>query len=128
MAHGADDLKARAQAFLDDHPQATRVRLNRGGCYGLCDLAANVVVNRYTTAARLPPEDQDRLSLTERKNETAYAAVEGEEMVQILRSHLEEDVVLTELTGAVRAPQRPPESPVAARMRELREKRARRSR
>ena len=126
VAHGADDLKARAQAFLDDHPQAGRVRLNRGGCYGLCDLAANVVVNRYASTTGLPPEDQDRLSLTERKHETAYAAVEGEEMVQILRSHLEADDILKDLTGAVRGPQRPPESTVAARMRELREKRARR--
>jgi (2Fe-2S) ferredoxin len=127
-AHRAGGLKEAAEAFLDGHPAGDRVRLSRGGCFGLCDLAANVVVRRYPSAGRLPPEDQDRLSLTKKKNETVYSGLDAAEVTLVLASHLEDDTVVERFTSAVREAERPPESPVAARMRELREKRERNKR
>jgi (2Fe-2S) ferredoxin len=121
-AHRSDELKGVAEAFLARHPDGDRVRLARGGCFGLCDLAANVVVRRYASPGRLPPEDQDRLSLTKTKNETVYSGLSAEEVAEVLRAHLEEDTVVERLTSRAREAERPPESPVAARMRELREK------
>ena len=123
-AHRSDGLKTAAEAFLDEHEAGDRVRLARGGCFGICDLAANVVVRRYASAGRLPPEDQDRLSLTGKKNETVYSGLDKSEVVEALRGHLDEDIVTDRLTSKAREAERPPESPVAARMRELRERRA----
>lgn len=122
-AHRSDGLKAAAEAFLDEHPAGDRVRLSRGGCFGICDLAANVVVRRFSSAGRLPPEDQDRLSLSKKKNETVYSGLSADEVAVVLGSHLDEDAVVERLTSKAREAERPPESPVAARMRELREKR-----
>lgn len=121
-AHRSDALKEAAERLLEEHEGGDRVRLSRGGCFGLCDLAPNVVVRRYASAARLPPEDQDRLSLTRRKNETAYSGLSPEEVAQLLRAHLDHDEGLAQLTATAREAERPPEGPVAARMRALREK------
>lgn len=125
-ANGADRLKDAALALLEGHEEGARCRLSRGGCFGLCDVGANVVVRRFARRADLPPEDQDRLTLTERKNETVYSGLTPDEVTEALRSHLEDDKVLEAVTRQRREKERPPEGPVAARMRELRARLARR--
>ena len=47
---GADDLVTELSACLREHDLGERVRIARGGCWGLCNLGANVVV-RHDAAA-----------------------------------------------------------------------------
>lgn len=127
-AHGADALKERIVTELEGRPEDRgRCRVLRGGCYGLCELSANVVVRRWPSAARLPDPSVDRLSLTGKRNETVYCQVQPDELVRILSAHLDEDRPAEELTRAAREAASAPPSSVAERIRALR-RRGRRER
>ena len=125
-ALGADALKHRVLTLLDERPaDAERCRVLRGGCYGLCELSANVVVRRHAAKGRRPDPEVDRLSLTEKKNETVYSRVEPRHIARILGAHLDEDGEAGELTRQAREAEVAPPSKLAERLRKLRRRRER---
>ena len=121
---GAEDLSTSAADAVRVRGDGERCRILRGGCFGLCELAANVVVRRHATRDDLPSTDDDRLSLTHRDNETVYSQVTAASIAQILRSHLDDDSAERSQTQAAREESIGTRSTVAERMRALRERRA----
>ena len=117
-ARGADKLAAEAAL----HAPADRCRVLRGGCYGLCEIGANVVVRRFATRDAAPQTAADRLTLTGRANETVYAGLAPADLERVLRSHLDDDRAVESLTRAARESSLPAPSDVAARIRALRDK------
>lgn len=117
-SNGADDVSAACMhALMSDD----RARLLRGGCYGLCDLGANVVVRRYEGARA--DTDADRLSLTDSSNEFVSCGVTPADVPELLRSFLDDDQPLVRLSRMVKEAEQAPRSTIEARMRALREKR-----
>jgi (2Fe-2S) ferredoxin len=119
-ALGADALSEKANALVADGLSGGRCRLLRGGCYGLCEMAPNVVVRRWTSEGRLPDVSVDRLQLTGRGNETVYSRVTAPGLGRLLASHLEDDAPVEELTLASKEDEVAPESKTAASLRRLR--------
>ncbi len=119
-AHGADALIPIANEAAAAN--APRCRVLRGGCYGLCELAPNVVVRR-SEPTDTPDVDADRLTLTGGTNETVYCTVHAPEMTALLRAHLVDDKVEPTTTRETRERESPPQSEIARRIRELRERR-----
>lgn len=126
-ALGAEALVDAARRFSEREPDAARCRTLRGGCWGLCEIGSNVVVRRFADAQSAPASGAettaDRLTLTGRDNETVYARMGPSDVERVLRSHLEQDRAVDSLTRAARESSLPAPSPVAARMRALRDKR-----
>jgi (2Fe-2S) ferredoxin len=118
-AHGSDKLAVHARQLVD----AERCRVLRGGCYGLCEIGPNVVVRRFEEREAQPDTAADRLTLTERGNETVYSRMTPADLAIVLRAHLEEDHAVDELTRQARESTLPAPSDVAARIRALRDKR-----
>jgi (2Fe-2S) ferredoxin len=118
-ANGSDAVAARARELAD----LDRCRVLRGGCFGLCEIGPNVVVRRWLE--RLPDADADRLSLTNEANETVYSGITPADVGLVLRAHVEEDTAVEPLTREAREAALPPQSPVAAKLRALREKKER---
>jgi len=120
---GAEELSARGPAALVGRDDAERVRFLRGGCFGLCELAANVVVRRHRDHSALPSTDEDRLSLTHAPNETVYSQVGAEGLSRLLAAHLDDDRADDTQTQRAREEAIGPRSTIAERMRLLRERR-----
>lgn len=122
-AHGADALRARALVVLDalSPAEKARVRLLRGGCFGLCEMSANVVVRRWARRGSLPDPSVDRLRVTGRANEVVYARVLPDEIERLLHAHVLDDAPAEELTLEARQEQVPPTSATARNLRRLRE-------
>ena len=120
-SQGADRLQ---QAI--DHAVSSdgtnQVRVLRGGCYGLCELSANVVVRRWENADDLPETTTDRLRLSEQENETVYCQVELEHVPQILKAHLQHDKALVSLTRETRESSHQAPNSTAEKIRSLRQK------
>ena len=116
-ANGSDAVAAHAAASA----RPERCRVLRGGCYGLCEIGPNVVVRRHPDVA--PDADADRLSLTHEANETVYSGMSPADVEVVMHSHLAYDIEVPELTRDARERELPPTSPVAAKLRALREKR-----
>lgn len=125
-AQGADAVLDATAAALRARPDDDRARvvLARGGCYGMCEIGPNVVVRRYGPDEPLPSLDDDRLSLTNRPNESVYCSVRTGEAPVIIAAHLDGDVPAVPLTRGVREAACPPKSDVAAKIRALRARRA----
>lgn len=121
-AHGADALRDRAVATLEGLPDEdrARVRLLRGGCFGLCEMSANVVVRRWARKASLPDPSVDRLRVTGRVNEVVYSRVTPDEVERILLAHVRDDAPARELTLEAREEEVPPSSATARNLRRLR--------
>lgn len=134
-SHGADDVTHACATELagraldgDAPPGEGRARLLRGGCYGLCDLGANVVIRRYpgVSGGRSDPHNEvesDRLSLTDGGNEFVSCGVTAADVPELLSSFLDDDQPLLRLSRAVKESDQAPRSTIEARMRALREKR-----
>jgi (2Fe-2S) ferredoxin len=120
---GAEELSQAATAAVVERGHSDRCRVLRGGCFGVCELAANVVVRRHLHGDKLPSPEDDRLSLTHRDNETVYSQVTPESIVRILSAHLDEDRVDVTQTQTAREECIGTRSTVAERMRALRERR-----
>lgn len=120
---GAEELSARATGLVADRDDADRVRFLRGGCFGLCELAANVVVRRHVDRSALPSTEEDRLSLTHASNETVYSQVSVDGLAGLLRAHLDDDRPDEAQTQRAREDAIGPRSTIAERMRLLRERR-----
>lgn len=118
-ANGSDAVAARAREIAD----LDRCRVLRGGCFGLCEIGPNVVVRRHTD--QLPDTDADRCTLTQEPNETVYSGIQPADVGLVIGAHLEQDAQLVSLTREAREAALPPASPVAAKLRALREKRKR---
>ena len=118
-ANGSDAVAACATAQAEPH--GARCRVLRGGCYGLCEIGPNVVVRRHE--GQRPDTEADRLTLTDEANETVYSGITPGDVESIVDVHLIEDGTLPDLTRDARERELPPSSPVAAKLRELREKR-----
>lgn len=122
-AEGADalrDVVTRVLHVLDDegHDASRRCRVQRGGCFGCCNEAPNVVVRRFDDDAALPSLDVDRLSLTLRDNESVYSQVDDDVLIEVLRSHLVDDDVVPQRLRTT-----PPRPNVQARLEALRRRR-----
>lgn len=119
-AHGADEVATRARdgaALLGD-----RCRVQRGGCYGLCELGPNVVVRERGPDAPTD-EEADRLSLTHSEGETVYCGVAPADVDRILHAHRHGEAPVEELTREAREASVPPGSSIAANLRRLRQRR-----
>src|SRR5262245_41744946 len=114
-ANGSDAVADRAR-----RSEGERCRVLRGGCFGLCEIGPNVVVRRHT--GQLPDADADRCTLTNEPNETVYSGMTPADVDAAIRSHVDDDVPILELTRDAREQALPPLSPVAAKLRALREK------
>lgn len=125
-AQGADRLQEAVNESLstEDRP---RVRVLRGGCYGLCELSANVVVRRWDSAADLPETSADRLSLSEQENETVYCEVVLEHVPQMLQSHLRDDTALVALTREIKEVATTAPNSTAEQIRALRQRKGAKS-
>ena len=121
-AHGAERLKEQVLALLDGRDDGERVRVLRGGCFGLCEMSANVVVRRWASKGRLPDPSVDRLTVTGRANEVVYSRVQPEDVARVLSAHLDDDQPADELTLLAREAGVPPSSPTANNIRRLRRK------
>ncbi|HEY4222395.1 MAG TPA: (2Fe-2S) ferredoxin domain-containing protein [Myxococcota bacterium] len=122
--NGSDAVAERARdqaASYDGGPHADRCRVLRGGCYGLCEIGPNVVVRRHEH--QRPDPDADRLSLTHDKNESVYSGMSPADIDGVLHAHLVYDLDVPELSRLARERDLPPQSPVAAKLRALRERR-----
>ena len=117
---GADEVSARARngaALAGD-----RIRVLRGGCYGLCELGPNVVVRPHGENAA-PDVDVDRLSLADVAGETVYCGIAPAQVDAILRAHLNDTAPVKALTREAREAAIAPGSAVAANLRRLRQRR-----
>ena len=123
-AYRSDGLVQIAKDAVTEHGADDRVRVVRGGCFGVCELAANVVVRRWPEGTRRPSTDVDRLSLTEAENETVYSLMHPDDVDAVLESHLARDAVDETRTREARQDTLPPKTDVAARIRALRKARA----
>ena len=123
---GNDALASRAHQKIASRSAPVRARILRGGCYGFCELAGNVVVRRYRSARQRPPEDEDRLSLTGRDNEWVYATVAPEDLDALLDAHLGEDRPIPRLLADARERAVAPDNETAARLRALRQSKRKR--
>ena len=122
-ANGSDAVAARARAGAEAH--ASRCRVLRGGCYGLCEIGPNVVVRRHHSDAgviQLPDVESDKLSLTDADNETVYSGITPADIDVVMAAHLVDDAHTAELTREAREQALPPLSPIAAKLRALRQK------
>lgn len=121
-ANGADRLRERAVALVDALPvdERGRIRVLPGGCFGLCEMGANVVVRRWSSKARLPDPSVDRLRVTGRMNEVVYSKVGEGEIERLISAHLDDDVPLQELTLQARESEVPALSLTARNIRRLR--------
>lgn len=117
---GADELATRARdgAALS----GGRIRVLRGGCYGLCELGPNVVVRRHDADAATDITS-DRLSLNNDEGETVYCGIEPAHVDGIMRTHLAGVAPIAALTRAAREAALVPDGTVAAGMRRLRQRR-----
>ncbi len=121
-SNGADDLRERANALLSElsGDERARLRVLRGGCFGLCEMGANVVVRRWSKKGRLPDPDVDRLRVTGRRNEVVYSRMQRDEIVRVIRGHLDDDQPVQELTLRAREEEVPAASATARNIRRLR--------
>lgn len=120
-AHGSDALKDDVEVLLRKRPDdEARCRVLRGGCFGLCDFAPNIVIRRWASRGRLPDPSVDRLSLTGRSNETVYSRVDPDDLERLLRAHLDDDAPISSLTLIAREGAERPRSTVAERIWALR--------
>ncbi|MCP4502435.1 MAG: (2Fe-2S) ferredoxin domain-containing protein [Deltaproteobacteria bacterium] len=103
---GADGLRDRLEQVGDENAHdvdgekksegndAPKVRVLRGGCFGCCNTAPNVVVRRHEVEGggqALPNTLQDRLSLTLKSNEFVYGEVNAANLSSIVDAHLLHD-------------------------------------
>lgn len=122
-ANGADLVTHACAHALDGQPRA---RLQRGGCYGLCDLGPNVIVRRQSLDGEVDVE-ADRLSLTDNDNEFVSCGVGPADVSELLGSFLALDQPLLRLSRAVKESALAPRSTIEARMRALRTQRRNKS-
>lgn len=116
-----------SQAIEVAAEQGDRCRVLRGGCYGLCELAPNLVVRRYPNPERRPDASSDRLSLTHAENETVYSLLDprGDDVHRLLSAHLLNDRAETALTRQAKERDLQDDDSVAGRIRTLRRQRGR---
>lgn len=121
-SHGADGLRDRALAVLVDvaADDSERMRVLRGGCFGLCEMGANVVVRRWSSKARLPDPSVDRLRVTGKANEVVYSKVTLSEVERVIHAHLDDDAPVNALTLEAREEEVPATSATARNIRRLR--------
>lgn len=129
-ARGAEALRERALVVLESlsPEERARVRLLRGGCFGLCEMSANVVVRRWARKSSLPDPSVDRLRVTGRANEVIYSRMVPHEVERVLCAHVREDAPADELTLEAREEEVPPTSATARNLRRLRQSWRRRQR
>ena len=104
---------------------ASSARVQRGGCYGLCDLGPNVVVRRAGAGvgAVAVDESADRLSLRGGASEDVCVAVAVADVAALVDGIVEAGRAPAHLLRAVREPAIAPRSPIEARLRALRARR-----
>jgi len=96
-ANGSDPVYARAKELVSG-PLKERCELFRGGCYGLCHLGPNVVI-RPDTGKPADPLSSDDFQLLNVPGETYYWAMTAEKIERVVREHVAEGRVVSELVG-----------------------------
>lgn len=96
--NGSDALVPVAERCLRELGLTGKCRLKRGGCYGLCEQGANVIV-RLDTGAAEDPFAADDFELTFAPGETHYCEMDAERLERVLREHIGGDAPVPELQG-----------------------------
>lgn len=96
--NGSDALVPAAEAAIAKRGLGGKCRLKRGGCYGLCEQGANVIV-REDTGAPEDPFTSDDYELTGAPGETHYCEMTPEKMERVVAEHVGEDKPIDALKG-----------------------------
>ena len=86
---GADALFEKIRRAVDDADEADRVKVTRGGCWGLCNLGANVVVRQDAAATAVEKNVfGGDASFAGKIGEFAYGAMTEDAARRIVKEHL----------------------------------------
>lgn len=96
--NGSDALVPAAEKAIAQKGLAGRCRVKRGGCYGLCEQGANVIV-RYDSGKPDDPFGADDYDLTGEPGETHYCEMTPEKIVRVIEEHVGKDAPIPELEG-----------------------------
>lgn len=119
-SHGADGVDAACRVAAAHTPS---LRVLRGGCYGLCDLGANVVARVDGSGVALDV-DADRLTLRNNASEHVACGVTAADVDELVSTLATARTVPARMSRAVREQTQAPKSPIEERMRALRARRA----
>jgi (2Fe-2S) ferredoxin len=85
--NGSDALVPVAERCAKELGLQGRCRIKRGGCYGLCEQGANVIV-RVDDGAPFDPLGSDDYERTYAPGETHYPEMDPERMERVMREHV----------------------------------------
>jgi (2Fe-2S) ferredoxin len=97
--NGSDALVPVFERLFAERNLRGRCSLKRGGCYGLCEQGANVIV-REDTGAPVDPFSSEDYELTGAPGETHYAEMDAERVERVVREHLEQHRPVLALVGS----------------------------
>jgi (2Fe-2S) ferredoxin len=97
-SNGSDALVPRLAQLLQSRQLTARCQTKRGGCYGLCDQGANVIV-REVTAGPSDPLSREDFELVGSPGETHYAQMDSQRLERVVDEHLACDRPVKELKG-----------------------------
>jgi (2Fe-2S) ferredoxin len=103
-ARKADAVFAAVQAEVAATGLAEKCKVQRGGCYGLCEFGPNVVV-RPDTNRPADPFSRENYELVGSPGEVHYAEMTPEKAVEVVRQHIARGEPVEALQG-VRGPVR----------------------
>ncbi len=103
--NGSDALFEKAQATVAANGLGVRCAVDRGGCFGLCHLGANVVVREQT--AKRDPFSSDDFQLTGAPDETYYWRMDGTKLERVILEHVGGQRPVSELKGDPLEPEVP---------------------
>ncbi len=94
--NGSDAVHAAFKSEIAKQGLAERCQLYRGGCYGLCQLGANVVIREDVGRPRDPLSRED-FQLMGWEGETYYPRMDAAKAARVAESHLARAEVVREL-------------------------------
>ncbi len=100
--NGSDAVFGALREALAARGLLDRCELYRGGCYGLCQVGANVVIRENDGRPR-NPLSRDDFQLLGIRGEYHYAGVRAEEAARIADGHIAKDAPVSDMLGEARA-------------------------
>ncbi|MBS2027186.1 MAG: (2Fe-2S) ferredoxin domain-containing protein [Deltaproteobacteria bacterium] len=97
--NGSNALVPLAERCVRELGLASKCSLKRGGCYGLCEQGANVIV-RVDTGAPVDPFASEDFELNGSPGETHYKEMDALKLERVMREHVAGDSPIIELQGA----------------------------
>lgn len=99
---GAEKLHDLLQQGVAEEGIASRVRVVRGGCWGLCNLGPNVVVRQDAAAEAIERNKfGSDAAFAGKVGEYHYGALTAERVRRILREHLRDGEAANDLASSV---------------------------